>query len=660
MLLSNFKIIIPGKISASAETIDLYPEMLSLLSGNITFKKAAFLRPEVTIQMPESLSKKSSKPFEMDQMIQVVTSTLKKLAQSDLPVAQCIMNMGSLTLMYDKNTRFSLQKIQVDFQTKSNQSTFSLTAGSNIFDRILISGSMDGQKKESRAKIVLKKIQSEIIYNTFLPEAPLKVTAGDTDLTIDLSMDFSKIKHESGKAVIHLVSPDIHLEYSGQTANVNIRKLSGSFAFNNDSATLSLTELLMDNPLMRLSGDFIISEQEPKFVLKLAGSNLDISSTRSMVLSMTRDNTAVRTVFDILKKGNIPLIKVSGQANRLTEFGNIKRLEILGQIRDANIKIPGTDLELDAASGDVKISQGILTGENIQARWGNSSFQEGRLKLDLTQEVMSIDAQTQILADMADIPAIMTRIVKDGDFKNKLAQIQNIQGNGKVKLNLAGDMNQLKVSVFARDLAVSGYYEKIPYPLSITNGSITYDGNTIGWKHLDGLIGTSTFAGFAGSLDLWKTKALKVNAGTCRILVPELLPWISSHEKAKKVSDYFGGGKGILQLSKVSLEGPLNSPREDFRQWTFKIAGQVEDFTIQNLPAQPGPLNIAFLKFTATPQTLEYTDAKVSMLDASMSLSGIHRQYIQGLNADASWTFMGQTGPKITDWLSQYADLPDW
>jgi len=352
------------------------------------------------------------------------------------------------------------------------------------------------------------------------------MTAGDTDLTIDLSMDFSRINHEAGTAVIHLVSPDIHLEYSGQTANVNIRKLSGSFGLTNDSTTLSLTELLMDNPRMRLSGDFIISEQEPKFVLKLAGSNLDISSTRSMILAMTRDNTAARTVFDILKKGNIPLIKVSGQANRLTDLGNIERLAISGQIKEANIKIPGTDLEFDTASGDVKISQGILTGEKIKARWGNSSLHEGKLTLDMTQEAMPINAQTQILADMADIPAILTRIVTEGNFKNELAQIQDVQGSGKVKLNLTGDMNQLKVSVVARDLAVAGHYAKIAYPLSITNGSITYDGNAIGWEHLDGFIGTSTFAGFSGNLDLFKTKALKVSTGTCRILVPELLPEI--------------------------------------------------------------------------------------------------------------------------------------
>jgi len=375
-----------------------------------------------------------------------------------------------------------------------------------------------------------------------------------------------------------------------------------------------------------------------------------------MVLAMAGGDTTLQTVFDILKGGTIHLVTVSSQANLANELGDLDNLVVQSNILRADVGIPGVNLGLHNVSGDVTLLQGILAGENIQAQLKNSSIEGGRLRLDLTKDPLPLHIETGIHADAADIPAILELFIDDQDFKDELALIQDVQGNAKGKLLLDGNTDQLKVDVSATDVQLAARYNKIPYPLTIAGGSVTYDKDRINWKQLNGSVGASSFASFSGNLDLGKTKDFEITSGTSRILVSELLPWISSYEKMRGISKYYGDGKSILQLSKVTLGGPL----QDFHRWHFHIAGEFEDLVIHDLPRHPGPLTIDSLKFNADPQKLEYWDGHLNMLDTSLTVSGTHLQYMAGIDNDVRLTFAGRIGPKTTQWLSQNTSIPAW
>ncbi len=343
-------------------------------------------------------------------------------------------------------------------------------------------------------------------------------------------------------------------------------------------------------------------------------------------------------------------------ANSLDELWDLDTLVVKSSLKQADVKIPGVNLELQSVSGDIALSRGKLAGENIQGRVKHSSIQDGRLNLDLDKAPLPLHIEAAIRADAADVPAILKLFSDDRELQNELAQIHDLQGSAHAKLLLDGDTDQLHVDVSATDIQLAARHEKSPYPLSIAGGDVTYDGNQIRWQKLHGSFGASSFASFSGNLDLGETKNFEVASGTSRVDVSEILPWISSYEKLGGIARYYGGGKSILQLSKVRLGGPL----KNFHRWHYDIAGEIEDLVLHDLPKNPGPLTIGALKFNADQQKLEYWDGRVLMLDSSVTVSGAHLHYRAGLDKDVSLSFAGQIGPKTAEWLSQITGIPAW
>ncbi len=458
LVLVSPEINIPQRLTASAESIEIYPEIFSLLTGRLAFKETLLKRPEVTVTIPESTAG-SKGFFSSPEIKQVMPVLFTKLTERYLPVNHAAITDGSMVVVYNDNTVFTLHNIQADLRNESKKT----------------------------------------------------------------AIDFK------------LASSDVHLDFANKTADIKIKRLSGSFGFNTDSATIILSELLLDNPSMQVTGNFTVSEQDPKIHLQLEGRNIDIKSTRSAVLAIAGKKSITQTVFDIVKDGNIPLLTLSSQANTPDVLGNPDNLSVQIQIQNGDISIPGTDMDLTAVTGDIDISHGTLVGENIQARRNNSLVNNGILKLNLTKPPLPLHIEAEINADAADIPEILTHFIDDQPFKNKLNLIHDVKGNAEGKLVLDGDTSQLKVDVSATDINFAARYHTLPHLLSITDGSVVYDGARIQWRQLGGSLGTSSFAASSGNLDLGKTTDLgettdfEITSGTVHIVMSEFLPLISQN-----------------------------------------------------------------------------------------------------------------------------------
>ncbi len=653
LLLVQAKITLPRQVTGLAESIEIYPQIGPLFTGHFTLKRAVVNGPAITVVLPDSTaeSKKPSRPFEMSRVLPTVANVLARLPEFFLPVTSGTITGGSLTLVSGNKTVFSLRDVEAEIQNRSKKVTFQAKATSDIFAQVSTSGSIEEGQGDMNVHAGLKKVQFGKVY-AFFPDNELKIEDGETDITADLTIENSRKLTMN----FELAAPMVRLERAGERVAITIRRLAGSLGFNGDAATLTLTELLLDNPAMRLSGSFLVSGQDPQFRLELEGRDIDLTAARSAALSLAAGNTVLKSFFDIVKGGTIPHLTVSSQAKSLVDLGDWAHLTVQSNILQADVEIPGVNLDFNAVSGDVALSRGILAGEKIEARLRNSAIQGGQLKLDLTKDPLPLHFETGIHADLADIPPILAKVIDDRDVNRELALIEDIKGTATGKLLLDGDTDQLKVEVSATDIQCAARYPEIPYPLTIAGGSVSYDGEHIAWEQVNGSLGTSTFAALSGRLDLGKTKDFKVTSGTSHILLSELLPWISSYEKIRGLSSYYGGGKGILQLSELTLDGPL----QDFHRWHFNIAGEVEDLVVQNVPDYPGAITISALKFTADPDNLAYSDGQLAMLDTSLTVSGRHRRYMTDFTRDISLSFDGQVGPQTTRWLEQMSNTPSW
>ena len=654
VLLADATLNLPQRLTASAQLIEVYLEILPLLTGKINLNNARIQQPDLNIMLPKSTAGDSAPadPEAVGDLLRNVSTTFAELSVFHIPTVNGRVTNGRLRLVYDNTTAFELHDVEADLQNVSDKITFRITGASDILNSVSISGWTNIRQSKGSARIMLKNLRPGIAFNAFWPDAALKIQGADTDVSVDFTMDTAE------KMVMNfdLTLPHVRLVQAGRTADIKTRGLKGSLDFDKNSATLSLAELVLDDPRMRLSGNLIVSEEDPQLRLQFYGRDIDVAATREVALAAAGTNDVIQNIFDIIKKGTIPLVTVTGQAKTLGDLGDLDNLVIRAQLQQGDVIIPGVQLEVTDAGGDVVISQGILAAEKLRAKLGNSLAQNGQLKLDLTEDVMPLEVEAYIKADMADLPAILKRLIDDKDVRKQLDLIQDLKGSANGKLALGGNTNQIKASVSASDIQLSARYQEIPYPLAITDGHFTYGENRIGWGQLNGTIGKSSFAGLSGGLDLAKNGRLEITSGRSRILVTEILAWMSSHEKMRELTKYHGGGKSIIRLSAVNLRGPLN----DFRKWRFNIAGDIEDLVLKNLPERPGPLKIASLKFNVDPQTFRYFGGQLSMLDGVWKVSGTHRQYLDGIDRDISLTFDGHMGPQTTRWFSQVLHVPPW
>ncbi|MBT8369094.1 MAG: AsmA-like C-terminal region-containing protein [Deltaproteobacteria bacterium] len=275
--------------------------------------------------------------------------------------------------------------------------------------------------------------------------------------------------------------------------------------------------------------------------------------------------------------------------------------------------------------------------------------------MGLIGDVAPFHLETDLRADLSQLPPILKRLVDDKDFQKELAQLTELKGSADGKLVLGENTENVKVKLEASNIQLSANYERLPHPLLITGGKFSYDEYRIGVRQLNGKLGKSSFSELTGSLGLDKKQDLAITSGKSNIFLAEIVPWFASFATMREISEYNSSGKSIITLSQVKMKGPLFSPAK----WDFNVSGDVKDLVLKNIPGRPGPLKIASAKFKADPQTIEYTDGRISLLDGVWKISGAHSQYFKGFDKDVRLKFEARLGSKSVQWLSSVFDLPD-
>ena len=182
-------------------------------------------------------------------------------------------------------------------------------------------------------------------------------------------------------------------------------------------------------------------------------------------------------IFSILSKAAASrLITLKAQGNSLSDLGDTDNMVIRGQMRDGEISIPDIQFDLTDVAGEVVISRGILEGQNLQARLGNSFGQNGKLKLGLIGDVAPFHLETDLRADLSQLAADpQARLVDDKDFQKELALLKELKGSADGKLVLGEDTDNVKVKVDASNIQLSAHYGRLPHPLQISDGNFSYD-----------------------------------------------------------------------------------------------------------------------------------------------------------------------------------------
>jgi hypothetical protein len=628
VIIDRVDLSIPRVVRGKAAWVAVRPKILPLFWGKMKIDRIYLDSAELDYMLPKrpTTEKKTPQPFSYYNLAKRIQSTIATLPGYKIPDLEFRVENSRVNLLVGDQIFLGLGEFNSHLEGPASRRQFSISCQSNFWQNISISGRLNTKTFKGRGQIQLTQFRPQGLVADLFPDAPIRITEAPANLTVDFKTDGPG----QLQAELNGSSPHLKLRYAKDELDlVNIR-IEAAFQVDKESVSLSLAELTLDRPQLTLSANLDLTQSTPPLSLEVEGGEIDVAAAREVALTLAGKNEDVKDIFDVVKGGRIPLITLAAQGNSLSDLGDTNAMVIRGQMQDGEIYIPDIQFDLKEAAGEVVISRGILDGQNLKARLGNSIGQNGTLKLGLIGDVAPFHLETDVRADLEQLPPILKQLVDDQDFQKELAQITELKGSATGKLVLGEDTDNVKVKVEASDIQLSAQYGRLPHPLQITGGKFSFDEDRIGVSHLTGMLGKSAFSELSGSLGLDKKQDLAITSGKCDLLLAEIVPWLGSFEEMSAVSKYYGGGKSIVTLSEVKLNGPLFSPAK----WNFNLSGDVEDLVIKNVPGRPGPTTIGSAKFKADPQTFNYTNGHISMLDGVWKISGEHKNYMTGLGKD--------------------------
>ena len=451
-------------------------------------------------------------------------------------------------------------------------------------------------------------------------------------------------------ADINVLKNRISLDTRCNTSLCENTSLKGTVFLYKDRLSFSLANLKLNDPRLDLSGKLDIHRTLPstssKVSLELTGRDVDVGSTRKVALDLAGEFAVVNDIFKIVKGGKVPLVQLTSHGKSMEELAELKNIAINSKITNGEIFVPGVALDLTDVQGDVTILKGILKGQNLKAQMGTSKCFDGSLELGLKGKDAPFHLDLTLEADLSQLSPVLKRVVHNKAFIKESPLVDIVKGTATGRLVLGESIASINVFVDVSQFNLYANYRRLPHPLKINSGQYFLKGDTTSVKNVSGSMGNSTFTEVSGQTDWDKMPRLKIKSGRAKIDLEEIYSWLLSFNAISGKLQDLKNVKGILELSSMSLDGPLFEPKN----YQFQIAGEVQNLTLDS-PLLPGSLKAAEGNFNITSENISMTDVQTRIHDTSLTVSGTLKDYLKNLSL-VDVKFKGEIGPDVTRWVA--------
>jgi hypothetical protein len=325
---------------------------------------------------------------------------------------------------------------------------------------------------------------------------------------------------------------------------------------------------------------------------------------------------------------------------------------IKGQLQEGQVSIPEINLDLTEVIGDVVVSKGVLQGDRMSTRLEGSTGRDGILRVALGEDSDHFQLELTLSADLAETQPILQRIVDNPAFIAELEKITNLQGTGQGRMVLGDSLDDLDARVDINELNLSADYQRVPFPISITQGQFAFSKGQIDLDKLSGQVGQSQFSELSGRFHL-EDDLIDIQSGRFALFVTELYPWLTSFEEMHDHLEEVEKVAGRIDLSNLTLKGLIEKPAD----WQYTAEGSVQDLTVDT-ELFPDTLQFTSGTFKINNEGLTLEELKAAGLDATPSLTGKITGFPQRLD-DVDISLDGFMGPDSVEWVSNILEVPE-
>ena len=170
----------------------------------------------------------------------------------------------------------------------------------------------------------------------------------------------------------------------------------------------------------------------------------------------------------------------------MDDLGTLENLTGTANLLKGEILVPGVELTATDVSADVTPSKGMLTADNLTARYGNTRVTDGAMRLGLSGDNPPFHLDIGMQADLSQVPPILKRVVTDKGYLGEMDRINDISGHARGRLVLGERLETIDTSVSVSDFNLSARTTAFPYSLEFTGSDFSSSDASVAVKHLNG------------------------------------------------------------------------------------------------------------------------------------------------------------------------------
>lgn len=621
VVIHNAKISIPDSFTINIQWMRIYPKILPLFRGSLEFAVVRLDYADYDMKLPQikdAAVRQTKQVPSFDGMVRALTEGVRGLPEFKLPDVNLRLKNGRVNLVDPFGRVFKLREVQAAYVRSNDMLDFSINCKSNLWEQIDINGALDPANFKGQGHVQLSRFRPQTLIAYLLPQSAFQVTDTRANVTIDFTSDGAG----SIKADVDGAIPVFELVHGQEKLAIKGGRIKGTVEVGKKTARANLTELGLDDPQLKMTGMFAYDENKKDIQLSLNGSQIDAAAVRQATLKLAGGSEFIQTLFDVIRGGQVPWMTLRSRGRTIADLAEIDNIVIQGRMTRGKIFIPGAELDLEEVFGDAVIAEGILRGEKLQARLGNSHGQEGTLSLGLNENLEPFHLNIGVNADLSQVPPVLSRIISDKDFLSELARVEDFKGTAAGTLVLGDNLANLGARVEVAAAKLTARYNRIAYPIKMEGGHFVYEGSRITLKDFNAEIGQSSFAKLTTTIDWTATPRLEVQTRAAKIDIGQLYTQLNALGTFQKSPAPIDSLSGDVAAQDLNIKGPMFNPQK----WHFQTKGVINKLILVSR-LLPTDLRVNQGLFAWQGSQFEFSDVAAAMGQSSVT----------GISGRANW-----------------------
>lgn len=639
--------------AVTVQSITVLPRIIPLLRGRIEIAEVDLDVPSVKVPVPRTLpSGKGESPgaasFSLSTAQDRASSFLAILA-SQTTTSIIKIHGGNINFHNGIQPTFSIANLNGELHYGPNKVGIDFSATSNLWNRFSMKGWIDPRSLSSAGRIKLDGFHPQALLDYFHPSG----LWGMGESVINAEISFAGGGPGDFRADFLGSVPALSLTHGSGEFVLKSDRIQGNFQIAPGIFHLELTQMRLQDPQTNLSGSLQVSSTPQHVRLDIEARDTDVASIRRAALILGGENRRVRKACEIVRGGCMPLISLTSIADSVDGLFDIGHYVITGNLSRGELYIAKPNLRLENVAGDVIISDNILKGNDLHAETGTSTGSNGNLSVALSGDDPPFHLDIDIDGNLAELPPVLYRVVKNQGFIRELTLARDINGTARGKLILGERLEDIDVQVDVKEFALSGDYKRLPHPFSIKGTAFLLEKYSVSAESVGGNVGRSTLSDVSVTYSWQSAPHIQVSSSSpSAVHLKEFYPWLISHESLRHALRAFSSAEGTAWVDRFDFKGRLF----DSSDWQLKAAGRVENLLVSS-KFFPGPVRTATGRFEATQDTLSLLDLQSDSSDGSLTSTIAFTGYLEDLRKVEA-TMSGNVGPHALEWIWGLVSLP--